>query len=210
MAPGMELKTNQEIRELYDGMASKWGWISLADSILGMNRLREKQFRDATGHVLDVACGTGENFKYLPKADSITAIDLSPGMVSRARKRAEKMGIDVLVEIADAADLPFDDDVFDVVVTAYSTCTFIDHVASLREMERVTRPGGQILLVEHGRSSVGWIAARQDRKIEDHYAQSGCRNNREPAEEIEEAGLVPMSVRRSHLGMGTRVRIRVK
>jgi ubiquinone/menaquinone biosynthesis C-methylase UbiE len=210
MASGMQRKTNQEIRALYDGMASKWGWISLADSVLGMNRLRSKQFRDAAGHVLDVACGTGENFKFLPKADSITAIDLSPAMVVRARKRAEKMGVDVLVEEADAAALPFDDDVFDVVITAYSSCTFVDHVAAFREMQRVTRPGGQILFVEHGRSNVGWIADRQDRKIEDHYAHSGCRNNREPVEEIEEAGLVPLSVRRSHFGMGTRVRIRVK
>ena len=206
----MELKTTAEIRDIYDGMSSWWRWSSIYDSLTGMNRLRSRQFRDVSGHVLDVACGTGENFKYLSKAESITAIDLAPGMVEEARKRAARMGIEVVVEIADVAALPFDDDVFDTVVTAYSSCTFIDHLAAYREMERVTRPGGQILMVEHGRSSVGWIAQRQEHRFEAHYARSGCRNTREPIDELREAGLNVMSAQKSHLGMGNRIRIRVR
>jgi len=130
-------------------------------------------------------------------------------MVAQARKRAGRNEMEILVEVADAAALPFDDDVFDYVVTAYSSCTFADHVAAFREMERVTKSGGQILMVEHGRSSVGWIADRQDRKIQGHYERSGCRNNREPLDELEEAGLRVKSVQKSHLGMGTQIRVRV-
>lgn len=205
----MEPKTTEEIREIYDGMASWWKWTTIYDSILGMNLLRAKQFRNVTGHILDVGCGTGENFPYLSRAGSITAVDLSPAMVDQARKRAGRMGLDILVEVGDAAALPFDDNVFDSVVTAYSSCTFADHKKSFVEMERVTKPGGQIFMVEHGRSSVGWIADRQDRKLEPLYERSGCRSNREPVDEIAEAGLDVKSVRKSHLGTGNRIRIRV-
>ena len=118
MRRSMESKTTAEIREIYDGMSSWWRWSSIFDSVTGMNRLRSRQFREVTGHVLDVACGTGENFKYLSKAESITAIDLAPGMVEQARKRAQRMGLDVLVEVADVEALPFDDDVFDAVQVA--------------------------------------------------------------------------------------------
>ena len=206
----MEPKTTEEIREIYDGMASWWKWTAIADAILGMNRLRAKQFRNVTGHGLDVGCGTGENFPYLPRAESLTAIDLSPAMVEQAKKRAKRMGLDLLIEVGAAAALPFDDNTFDFVVTAYSSCTFADHKSSFLEMERVTKSGGQILMVEHGRSSVAWIAGRQDRKIEPHYERSGCRNNREPIDEINEARLDVKSVRKSHLGMDNRIRIRVR
>ena len=206
----MEPKTTEEIREIYDGMASWWKWTGIADAILGMNRLRAKQFRNVSGHVLDVGCGTGENFPYLPRAKSLTAVDLSPAMVEQARKRAKRMGLDILVEVVDAAALPFDNNSFDFVVTAYSSCTFADHKSAFREMERVTRSGGQILMVEHGRSSVAWIADRQDRKIEAHYERSGCRNNREPIDEITGAHLDVKSIHKSHLGMDNRIRIRVR
>ena len=65
----------------------------------------------------------------------------------------------------DGGALPYDDDSFDVVISAMSSCTFPDHAAAFREMERVGRPGGRILLLEHGRSSVGWIARHQDAGI---------------------------------------------
>lgn len=206
----MEPKTTEEIREIYDGMASWWKWTSILDSILGMNRLRARQFRSVSGRVLDVGCGTGENFVYLSGAESTTAIDLSPAMVEQAKKRARRMGLDIRIEVADAAALPFPDNVFDYVVTAYSSCTFADHKGSFREMERVSKTGGQILMVEHGRSSVRWIADRQDRRIEKHYEKSGCRNNREPVDEVEEAGLEVRSIRKSFFGMGNRIRVRVR
>lgn len=206
----MQPKTTEEIRDIYDGMASWWKWTSIADSILGMNRLRARQFRSVTGNVLDVGCGTGENFAYLSKAESTTAVDLSPRMVEQAKKRATRMGLDIVIEVGDAADLRFDDNAFDYVVTAFSSCTFAHHKSSFREMERVTKPGGQILMVEHGRSSVGWIADRQDRKIESLYEKSGCRNNREPGDELAEAGLLVKSIRKSHLGTGNRIRVRVR
>lgn len=194
----------EDVRQLYDGMASWWKWTSVPDTIIGITRLRRKLFNGAQGDVLDVACGTGENFRYLRDAASVVAVDLSPAMVAEARKRSDRMGLMVRIEEADVVALPFEDDSFDVVVTAMSSCTFPDHVAAFREMERVVKPGGEIRLLEHGRSDIGWIARRQDRGVHKKLESGNCRNNRDPLAEIEAAGLRVVSHRRSHLGIVSR------
>jgi ubiquinone/menaquinone biosynthesis C-methylase UbiE len=150
--------------------------------------------------VLDVACGTGENFPHLGRATSITAFDISPEMVGEARRRRRQLGLEVGLLVGDAQEMPFPNETFDTVVSALSTCTIPDYVAAFREMSRVLRPGGRILLLEHGRSGVEWIARRQDRHIDRVYARSACRNNRDVGAELAEAGLVPDEHVRTHLG----------
>lgn len=201
--------STEQVRHRYDEMAGNWRLLGIIDSLLLMNRLRRRQFSGVDGAVLDVACGTGENFPYLERADSVVAFDLSPAMIDEARRRAQQLRMDVALAVGDAQMMPFPDGVFDNVVSGFSSCTFPDHVAAFREMVRVTRPGGQVLLVEHGRSSVGLIAGRQDRNIERVLERSACRNNRDVLAEIAEAGLTPSSVGTSHLGMLRRVTIEV-
>ena len=198
-----------EVRRCYDKMAPNWRLLGIVDALLLINRLRRRHFSAVEGDVLDVACGTGENFEYLVRASTVTAIDLSPEMVIEARRRAGQMQEDIGILVGDAQSMPFPDDTFDVVVSALSSCTFPDYVAAFREMARVVRPGGRILLVEHGRSSVGWIGARQDRNIERVYRRSACRNNRDVAAELIESGVNVVGHRRSHLGMLHRVSIDV-
>jgi ubiquinone/menaquinone biosynthesis C-methylase UbiE len=199
----------EQVRRCYDEMAGNWRLRGIGDSLLLINRLRRKQFSGVGGDVLDVACGSGENFEYLEKASSITALDLSSEMVEEARRRRRQLGVDVGLLVADAQQMPFPDATFDHVISAFSSCTFPDHVAAFREMVRVAKPGGRILLVEHGRSSVGLIARRQNRNIERVYERSGCRNNRDVAAEIAESGLEPAGHLVSHLGMMNRVTIEV-
>jgi ubiquinone/menaquinone biosynthesis C-methylase UbiE len=102
----------------------------------------------------------------------------------------------------DAENLEFADGVFDTVTSSLSTCTFLDPVRALSEMKRVTRPGGLILLLEHGHSSLGWLAKLQDRNVLQHYQQNaGCRWNQDPLRLVEEAGLKVVESRRFGLGM---------
>jgi ubiquinone/menaquinone biosynthesis C-methylase UbiE len=196
-----------DVRRRYDEMAGSWRLIGIVDAVLLVNRLRKKQFSSVTGDVLDVACGTGENFDYLGQARSVTAFDLSPEMVGEAKRRARQMRMDVALLVGDAQEMPFPNDSFDAVVSALSSCTFPEHESAFMEMSRVTKPGGRILLVEHGRSSVGWIARRQDRNIERVYGRSACRNNRDVSGELSEAGLNVTAHERSHLGMMNRITI---
>jgi len=201
--------TTDEVRRRYDEMASRWRMMGVVDSLFAIPRLRRRQFRGLTGDVLDVACGTGENFKYLRTASSITAFDLSPAMVAEARKRAGQLRMRIDMTVGDAQQMPFPDRHFDTVLSAFSSCTFLDYVAAFREMARVVKPGGRILLVEHGRSSVGWIARRQDRKVDRHFERAACRNNRNVGSELAEAGLAITAQVSSHLGMMNRIVIQM-
>jgi SAM-dependent methyltransferase len=110
-------------------------------------------------------------------------------MLSVARKRAAKLSMNVSFSLADAEALPFPDKSFDTVVSSLTTCTFPNPVAALKEMARVCRPGGRILLVEHGRSNREWLGRWQDRREESFAKQLGCHWNREPLELVRKAGL---------------------
>ncbi|MFC5972328.1 class I SAM-dependent methyltransferase [Halomarina salina] len=159
-----------------------------------VGRYRQRLFSRAQGTVLDVACGTGSNFRHVPEGCSLVGVDLSAAMLDGARREADSLGRDITLAHADAQRLPFDDDAFDTVVSALSTCTFPDPVAALREMARVCRPSGRVLLFEHGRSSARPLAWGQDRLAPRHFEQMGCRWNQDPEAVVREAGL---EIRRS-------------
>src|SRR3989337_959310 len=65
--------------------------------------------------VLEVGVGTGKNMRYYPPGLGITAIDLTPGMLERARKRAQKLDLEVDLRLGDVQDLDFPDGSFDSV-----------------------------------------------------------------------------------------------
>ena len=152
-------------------------------------RYRSDRFGDVAGKVLDVACGTGTNFRYLPETVELVGIDISPEMLQNAETQLSELGREGTLRQMDTQDLDFPDDSFDTVISALSTCTFPDPVAALREMERVCKPDGTIRLVEHGRSDVGPIARYQEWRADAHYAKTGCRWTQEPREIVTEAGL---------------------
>jgi ubiquinone/menaquinone biosynthesis C-methylase UbiE len=199
----------EQIRSRYDEWAGNWRLVNgINDTLLLLNRLRRKHLSSATGAVLDVACGTGENFPYLSRATSIAAFDVSSEMVKESDRRRRQMGVEIELFVGDAQSVPFSNDTFDHVVSAFSTCTFPDYVAAFQEMMRVLKPDGRILLLEHGRSDIGWIARRQDRNIDRVYAKGGCRNNRDVGAELAEAGLAPQSHVKTHFGAINQITIR--
>jgi ubiquinone/menaquinone biosynthesis C-methylase UbiE len=99
------------------------------------------------GHrVLDVACGTGvvarEARARVGPTGAVTGLDLSPGMLAVA----ESIEPDVTWVEGEACALPFEDDQFDAVVSQFGLMFFDDRVAALREMQRVLRPGGWLVV----------------------------------------------------------------
>jgi ubiquinone/menaquinone biosynthesis C-methylase UbiE len=123
----------------------------------GMERGRFSEWRprlwaEVRGpEVLEVGVGTGKNFPYYPQDVNVTAIDLSPRMLEKAEQRAEREGIRVDLRVMDAQHLDFPDDRFDTVVTAFVFCSVPDPVLGLRELRRVTKRDGRVLLLEHVR-----------------------------------------------------------
>jgi ubiquinone/menaquinone biosynthesis C-methylase UbiE len=115
----------------------------------------------AKGRVLEVAVGTGRNFDFYSRGVGITGVDLSPDMLDIARRHATDLDLEVDLRVAAAEALPFDEDSFDTAVCTLSLCTIPDPAASIAEMKRVLRPGGQLLLLDHIGSSWWPIWAAQ-------------------------------------------------
>lgn len=164
---------------------------------------RRRRFGDVEGRVLDVACGTGVNFPYLPQGVELVGIDASPEMLRKARETLDERPVEGTLHQMDAQQLAFPENSFDAVISALSTCTFPDPVEALTEMERVCTPEGTIRLVEHGLSTVGPIARFQHWRAEAHYRRAACRWTQEPREIVEKAGLEVQETSTGLLGMVT-------
>jgi len=191
----------EEIRDKYDRIAPWYDWMEGLLEVLGVGRLRRGLLARASGKVLEVAAGTGKNLPYYPSGCAITAVDMSPAMLKIARRRAGRLGLNVVFRIMNAERLDFPDRHFDTVASSLSTCTFPDPVSALREMARVCRPDGRILLLEHGRSDRGWLGRWQDRRAPRHAEMLGCRWNREPLDLVQQAGLRLIAHRRLLFGV---------
>lgn len=105
-----------------------------------------------SGRVLFEAVGTGVDIRHFPPGRDITAIDISDEMLRRARPRADRYHGRLDLARMDAQNLSFPDEYFDTVVTACTLCSIPDPHRALREIHRVLRPGGQLLMFEHVRS----------------------------------------------------------
>ena len=201
--PAVDIMSQEELRSQYDSVANEYErnlWFD--QSILGVARFRKQLMSRAQGKILDVACGTGLNFSLFPQKSDITGIDLSPGMLDVARENVARLGVKVNLVVMDAQNLEFADKSFDTVVSTLSTCTVPNPVEALEEMRRVCRPGGRILLLEHGHSSVPWIAGFQDRHVYRHYQENaGCRWNQDPLDLVQAAGLRISKSKRSIFGI---------
>lgn len=137
--------------------------------------------------VLEVGVGTGKNMPYYPKGVEVTAVDLAPGMLQRARQRAQELEAFVDLRLADAQALDFDDNTFDDIVSTFVFCSVPDPVLGLRELARVAKPGGRLLLLEHVRSGIPLLGALMD--VFDPLVQlMGPHINRRTVENVRNSG----------------------
>lgn len=113
---------------------------------LGLDRCwRRQAVKGLHGHVLDVACGTGDMVLELQKRGcSVTGVDLSNEMVAIAKRKVESGKW----RVADAEQLPFPDESFDAVTCAFGVRNFVHLEQGLHEMLRVLKPGGRMVILE--------------------------------------------------------------
>ena len=103
--------------------------------------------------VLEVGVGTGINGALYPSECSVTGIDFSSSMLEKAHERIARKGVcNVRLLQMDAQNMTFADDSFDIVYAPYVISVVPDPVAVTREMHRVCRPGGKIIILNHFRS----------------------------------------------------------
>ena len=153
-------------------------------------------------HVLEVGIGTGKNMPFYPSGISITGIDLTPGMLKRAQKRAGDLSLKSRVDLhlGDVQELAFPNSAFDSAVAAFVFCSVPDPVLGLRELKRVVKPDGRVLLLEHMRSPNPILGAVMDFLNPVIVRMMGANINRQTVENVRKAGLEIEQV--EDLGMG--------
>lgn len=137
-------------------MSRIWDWRARIYDVCEGSGLRRGPakaalFSGMKGRVLFVAIGTGLDIRHFPPGHEIVAVDISEEMLRRAESRRLKYSGDIQLVRADAMNLAFPDAAFDCVVTSCTMCSVPDPVRVLRELFRVLRPGGEILMFEHVR-----------------------------------------------------------
>ncbi|HBG74720.1 MAG: hypothetical protein A2X25_11855 [Chloroflexi bacterium GWB2_49_20] len=176
-----------------------------------MEALTERRFSDwrrrlwslvKGNYVLEVGIGTGKNMPFYPTGVFITGIDLTPGMLDHARTRLRRTDLQdwVTLQLGDAQALNFPDASFDMAVATFVFCSVPDPVLGLREMKRVVKPGGCILLLEHMRSPNPFLGFLMDMLNPLVVRMMGANINRRTVENIQKAGLELERV--EDLGMG--------
>jgi ubiquinone/menaquinone biosynthesis C-methylase UbiE len=141
----------------------------------------------ARGATLEVAIGTGLNLPHYAREIRLVGLDLTPEMLQLARRRAAELAVPVVLAEGDAQALPFPDETFDTVVSTYAMCSVPDERATVLEMERVLKPAGRLILVDHIRSSVKPLYWLQ-RLMELAPSRNEDELTRRPREHVEAAG----------------------
>lgn len=188
--------TQERVTARYDRNARFYDLVDKPMDLLGVHHRRVRLLGNARGQTLEIGVGTGRNLGLYPAGVDLTAIDVSTKMLARARAVAERDGLDVSLRKADVQRLPFDDHRFDTVTATCVFCSVADPVAGLREVARVVRPEGRVLLLEHVRPRnrfLGWLADR----IAPLVARvAGPEINRRTEDNITAAGLDIVAIRR--------------
>lgn len=172
--PKPPLLTCEQRRDRFAELAQGYdGDVHCDEQSSGILAWRQELVAQARGRVLEIAGGTGRNLEHFPAAVSELVVgDNCEAMLQVAARRVAEARVGggaaccpsaVTLAVMDASALPFADDSFDTVVDTFGVCSFEAPVQALREMGRCCKPGGAVLLLEHGASSLAPLRWWQER-----------------------------------------------
>lgn len=185
---------NDFVAKVYENIA--WAYDYTFGPTLHTGRLQalERMGIQPDDRILEVGVGTGINVDLYPKNCTVTGIDLSSSMLEKARERVAKGGLKhVRLLEMDAVNLTFADNSFDIVYAPYLISVVPDPVAVAREMRRVCRPGGKIIILNHFRSA-NPIMARLERMISPLTIHIGFKSDLDLPGFLAQAALKPISI----------------
>lgn len=151
---------------------------------------RQKLWQLVNGpRILEVGVGTGKNMEFWPSNMQMTGIDLTPGMLQKAHQRIKSLNFKADLRLGDVQSLEFPSASFDTAVSTCVFCSVPDPIQGLRELGRVVRPCGEILLLEHVRIDRPVIGTLMDILAPLIVQINGANINRRTVESVRMAGL---------------------
>ena len=145
-----------KVQDLFAAVAPRYDLINDLQSF-GLHRYWKRRLLTLADprpglSALDVCCGTGDVALAFAKAGAqVVGVDFSDSMLAIARQRSSALNVPVHWVPGDALRLPFDAGHFDVVTVSYGLRNLADFDAGLREMHRVAKPGGRLLVLDFGK-----------------------------------------------------------
>ncbi len=184
-----EVKTTEIGKRRWNRTARHYDYMMALAERVGMRKWRRLLWSKVeSSRVLEIGVGTGNNFPYYPPDAEITAFDFSEEMLKRAKSRASKHKVKVDLRQMDAQNLEFADNTFDTVAASVVFCSIPDPVRGIREVERVLKPGGKVVLLEQDFSSnrfSRWLVKLANPLI----ARMGSDFRRRPLANLAKSGL---------------------
>ncbi len=197
----MDKSKNKKIKNRYDRIAPLYDIMELLMEKGKMGNWREElwdkvvvHLPESGGTLLEAGVGTGKNIQFYPDDIEIYAIDFSKKMLQQAKEKAKDYEKEINVLKMDIQNLNFLDDYFDIIVTSCVFCSVPDPVKGLKELRRVCKPDGKIIMLEHMRTKKErWGKVMESFNWVSLYTW-GANINRETMENIEKAELNAIEV----------------
>ncbi len=186
---------SSEIKQRYDRLAPFFDLIEAPMEGLFFRPLRKKLWAGAEGyHILEVGVGTGKNFDYYPDNARVTAIDFSPQMLQQAENAKTRKKVNVELALMDVQSLCYADNSFDTVIGSFVFCSVPMPVKGLKELNRVCKPGGKLMLLEHVVSAKPLAAKVMDRLNPFVLKIFGANINRDTVKNVKFSGFSSVSL----------------
>jgi len=155
--------------------------------------------------VLEVGIGTGLNLPLYPPACRLTGIDLSGEMLDKAVERTHKLAMPgVVLKVMDATSMDFADNEFDKALATYTISAVPDPIGVLREMRRVVKPGGTIVILNHFRSE-RWLWGHLEDVVAPVCTRLGWKSNLPMTPLLDAVGITPETVVKVNMFNGWRL-----
>ncbi|TGB03749.1 class I SAM-dependent methyltransferase [Halobacillus salinus] len=150
---------------------------------------RERLLDGVQGNVLESGVGTGANFPYYERDIRLTGVDFSPKMIERAREEAEGLGIEANLFVEDIEEVELEPNQFDYVVSTLTLCSYPNPVEVLNRFAEWCKDDGEVLLLEHGRSTKPSIGTIQKWVDPVFHQIAGCHSDHMTLDLIKESNL---------------------
>lgn len=149
----------EQVARMFDSISHRYDLLNHVLSLGIDRRWRKKAINmlkpHQPRHILDVATGTGDFAIQAMdiQPDEVVGVDISEGMLEKGRAKIKALGLSSKIQLlsGDSENIPFDENKFDAVTVAFGVRNFADVQRGLREIHRVLKPGGHIIVLEFSR-----------------------------------------------------------